>query len=428
MKNKILKIIGIIVILLLILIATFNINRILENKETNEKAESIKDISFEPYSNENNLIVLVTVQDDENGIETIEYVNKDGQQAKINGYKKNKIAIDYEIQNDGEYKFIAYNGKGEKIEKTLVIDSTNKQNDTLGDLIDIQVNPIIDSGRTATTKADITIDYKYGFGQNYYKIGNTTSWNIYNDTFQIDSYSILNSNLQNSDNRTITIYAKKEDTAKNKITITKETTELDLDMPAKPQISSTAGQYAILTSSGVKIPSTTEIQFDNRNDITNYYSLDKGNTWIKYEGQFTADTAIIMYAKSVKNNSGLETISQIAINPTANDALTSKAYDGTTSTTYTIGNNTRLRINVDPSMYGKNIYLTASENAQPGGLACYLDAILSNGSSSRIHTTTGRNPGYTRKSLTIPQNTNYLIFGTNAHPQIHWTIYEVEVN
>lgn len=426
MKNKILMIIGIIVILLLTLITIFNINKVADNKEIDKKGEAIKDISFEPYSNENNLIVLVTVQDDENGIETIEYINKDGQQAKINGYKKNKISIDYEIQNDGEYKFTAYNGKGEKIEKTLVIDSANKQNDTLGDLIDIQVNPIIDNGRTVATKADITIDYKYGFGEHYYKIGNSTPWNIYNNTFQIDSYSILNSNLQNSDNRTITIYAKNEDTAKNKITITKETTELDLDMPAKPQISATAGQYAILTSSEAKISSTTEIQFDNRNDITNYYSLDKGNTWIKYEGQFTADTAIIMYAKSVKNNSGLETISQTSISPTARDALPSWAYDGITVANV-IGYNSRLRINVDPSMYGKNIYVSAYEYAQPGNLACYIDAVLNNNTTQRIYTTQYRNPNYTRKSVTIPQNTQYLIFGTNNNQNVKWYMYEVEV-
>ena len=48
-----------------------------------KKNETIRDISFEPYSNSNNLIILVTIEDTEYGINTISYRNKNNKEINI---------------------------------------------------------------------------------------------------------------------------------------------------------------------------------------------------------------------------------------------------------------------------------------------------------------------------------------------------------
>ena len=425
MKNKILKITGIIVILLLILITGFNINKILENKEINKKGESVKDISFEPYSNENNLIVLVTIQDDENGIDTISYKNKQGKEIRVNAYKKNKIAIDYEIENDGEYTFTAYNGIGEKIEKTLVIDSTNKENDSLGDLINIQIDPIIDEGRTVATKANVSIKYNYGLGDNYYKIGKSTSWNTYNDAFQIDSYTILKENWQENDNKTITIYAKNEDAAKNKITLTKQIAELDLDMPNDSTISILhSDPYPKLTEYGIKLYNEVEIQYDNRNDITNYYSLNSGYTWIEYTGKISGDSDFCIYTKSVKNNSGLERVTIKYAQPSASDALGAQAYDKNTSTyEELLTGRYPKKVYLDESVRGKkvhlNIYMQGSNNSYTTRVMFY-----NTDSTSTELLYQGYGGGINlNENYDIPANAEYIVFtGSNI-----MRVYEINI-
>lgn len=325
-----------------------------------QKEEVIRAIEFEPYSNNEKLTVLVTIEDNEYGIDNINYEDKDGKKINVKGNGKKKIAIDYKIEKDGEYKFIAYNKNGEKFEKNLIIDSANKENDTFGDLIDIKVLPIIDDGRTMATKANVSIDYKYGFGKNYYKIGNSDSWTTYNDSFEIDSYSILKDSLQDTDNNTVTIFAKKEDNSNNRVIISKQIADLDLDMPTAPSINITkVDEYATITEDGVKVHNEATVNFDSRSDITNYYSLDKGNTWIKYAENISNDFNRYIYAKSVKNNSGLENVVKKAVEPSADDAIKMAAYDGDSNTYHQIKEYIDIGnyINIDESVCNKKVNL-----------------------------------------------------------------------
>ena len=211
-------ILNIFFIILLVIAVLIVQNKITTIDNLKKNKENTREISIEPYSNENNSIkILVNVVDTEYGIEKVIYKNNKNEDITIKAYGKNKISFDYNIEKDGEYIFTAYNKNGDKIEKKLIIDSVNKENDTLGDLIDININPIIEAGYTAAKKANVNINFKYGKGTNYYKIGNTTTWKTYDNEFQIDSNTILENNLQEEDNRTITIFAKKEDEVNNKI-------------------------------------------------------------------------------------------------------------------------------------------------------------------------------------------------------------------
>lgn len=419
MKYKLPMIIGNMFILLIILMISVNINKKLINQEIDKKSELIKNISFEPYSNENGLIVLVNIQDNENGIDTITYKGKDGKEVVVNANKKNKVAIDYKIENDGEYTFIAYNGIGEKIEKTLVIDSINKKNDTLGSLIDIQINPITDDRRTVATKANITIDYKYGLGNNYYKIGNSKVWNDYNNEFQIDSYTILDGNWQESDNKTITIYAKNEDIAKNKITITKQTTELDLDMPNDSTITILhSDPYPKLTEYGMKLYNEVEIQYDNRDDITNYYSLNSGYTWIEYTGKISGDSDFCIYTKSVKNNSGLERVTIKYVQPSANDALRSQAYDKNADT-YAEAGITYLRVYLDNSIRGKKVNLILNMYGTNGQYGSKVEFYHTDGTKTTLLSRMAGRWLYSDSNYDIPENAEYIAFGGSSTMRVH---------
>lgn len=131
--------------------------------------------------------------------------------------------------------------------------------------------------------------------------------------------------------------------------------------PEKPEIS-TDGGYPLITSHGISYSNKISIKYDEiRNDITNYYSVDNEQTWIKYDGPFTAYNSVIS-AKSVVNNTGKEVItSNVKIN-VATDALPAEAYDGDETTIVNFAGNGPKEYFVDISseMYEKEITLLLS--------------------------------------------------------------------
>lgn len=371
MKKRICYIL-IIVISIIIFFSAFSFinykNRI--TKENNIEKQNMRDITFEPYSNENNLKILVTAEDTESSIEKLKYF-EDGKEKQINCNGKTKIAIDYEVSSDGEYKFSFINKNGNTFEKTLQINNDYKEN-----LIKIQSN----SNKTLDIEANITIDYsKLLDGKATYKIGEKeTNWTNYQGQFTLTSYQVLEKNLQNNDNRTVSIYAKSEDKAKNSVIISKNIVNLDLDMPQKPEIKILEiDKYATISANGIAVSSRQQIVYDSRNDITNYYSLDNCKTWIKVDGylsdEITGFRIWKLYAKSIKNESGLEIEEEMELNPSppsANDAIGIRAYDGDTNTSFT--SKSSAKILVDSSAVGQTINVTMqgisdySSNYYPG--------------------------------------------------------------
>ena len=346
MKNK--KIFLIIFLLILVILfcgISFAIK--LNNTKIKKEKENIQNISFLPYSNKNGLVILVEVEDDEYGIKKINCFGNNNQSKEIYGYGKKKIALDYKIEEQGEYKFSFENQNGDVIEKTLVIDENYEQK-----LIDINIKADKELG----TEVEVTINYNVSLNSIFlYKIGNKEEeWKNYNGTFKVTSYDVLDANLQNEDNKTVVIYAKAEDNANNKIIISKNIINLDLDIPEKPDIKIIkSDDYATITSNGILLNSEVEIEYDKREDITNYYSLDQGKTWIKYEGKIIGLKNWRIYAKSVKNETGLESVSIKEANPANINAIGVSAYDGDDTTSFTTKSSAY--INIDNSTIGKNI-------------------------------------------------------------------------
>ena len=80
----------------------------------------MESIDFQIYSNDNNQLgILVKSKDNEYGIKTVKYKNKDGKDIEINGNGKREIALDYEISKDGNYDFSMINNNGDTVTKTL---------------------------------------------------------------------------------------------------------------------------------------------------------------------------------------------------------------------------------------------------------------------------------------------------------------------
>lgn len=315
-KIIIINIIIVVLVAILVFITDQKIANIVKNKE-----EVIKDITFEVYSNENNILkILVIAKDTENGINKLEYISEKGEEKEINGQGKSKVALDYEVKENGNYIFKAINGKGEEIQKTLTIDDEYRNN-----LIEVKVN----TETKIATHGVVTIDYHGNESKKrMYKIGENGVWTNYNGEFEIDSYKIIDKNLQDLDTKDIKIYLKIEDDAKNIVQIEKKITNIDVDIAKIPQINILdVDKYPTITKDGIINHSTISIDYDNRRDITNYYSIDNGQNWIEYTENLNLTSATII-AKSIKNESGLEVLSEKQfINASASDALRPEAYD-----------------------------------------------------------------------------------------------------
>ncbi len=250
------------------------------------------------------------------------------------------------ITENDYYTFYASDYAGNEQVYTININNI----DLTPPAIEIAVSPV----NTVTLNVTVTIDYGDATSKQY-KIGNSSTWVNYSAPFNVDSYTVMNNNLGNSD-KTLTIYAKGKDRAGNEVIETYKVLSLDIDAPAVPVINANA-QYPILTSYGVDFNSSTTIVYDSRKDVKNYYSLDNGATWIEYTGEFKLTTGTIK-AKSVKTSTGLEVTATKTVGlPT--DAIGPAAYDGNESTYISVITDQYML--VDSSMEGKNIriYWTA---------------------------------------------------------------------
>ena len=349
--------------------------------------ENDKDISFDIYAYENNnMKMLVTVTDVENGIKTIQY-ERQGQ--KINQYcnLKKRVSIDYEITEDGEYKFIAISGKDEVIEKTLIIDKAYRDQ-----IIDIQIS----SNDKIETEKEITINYR-NLENNTYKIGESSSnWIEYTQPFKINSYEILKDKLENED-KTLNIYAKSEDKANNRVIIMKQIVNLDLDMPDQPQINvSNLGDYARIEEGKIKLKSYIDIIYDSRKDTINLYSTDNGENWNEYNGAFEYEKIDIL-AKTVKKETGLNISSTRRIEPGASDAIGTVAYDGTVNTVFRTDD--IKYIDVSSDMIDKNISFEIQRGNS--GYNQYIFFIDNDGNVIESYTLTSGG----KYKYTIPENT-----------------------
>lgn len=423
LKNKknfcILILVIIFLISILVILNSKQIQKIIQNRKTEE---ANKDISFQIYSNENDILkFLVTVKDTEDGIKKIIYTLEDGQQKEIDCYGKTQVSMDYEVVQNGNYQFKVINQKDKELTKELVIDDDYRNN-----LIPIDVA----TEKSIDTRGKVKIEYPENEKfTKMYKIGENGKWTEYNGEFSIDSYEIIKENLQNKNTKKVDIYAKLEDKANNIVQIKKEIDNIDVDMPEEPKVNVLkVDEYPTLTEEWVINNSTVSIKYDDRTDITNYYSIDNGETWIKYAGDLNLDVAAII-AKSIKNDSGLEISKKEFINASALNAVNAVAYDGdeTTGIYYQERDGTLTQyLNVDNSVKGKYINLLGHGEWNFYGTFCniffYSDSgeELSKYSYGVYRVTTNLN-----ENILCPENCSKIKIELTSSENCKFTLYEI---
>ena len=278
---------------------------------------------------------------DEFGIDKVKF--EKGEQTK-EYFKKNGKGIrngsSFKVEENGKYTIYAVDYVGNEVIKVIEITNIDKE------APNIRINILTES---YGTEAEIEIEYGDSVKKEY-KIGKNGSYKEYTGTIKITSNEVLD--LVNEDG-SLTIYGRGTDEAGNVSEVSEDVYILDLDAPATPEITAGAG-YPILTEYGVKLGSKSYIKYDNRDDITNYYSIDNGATWKVYIGPFEITSGTIK-AKSVKKESGL-TIEATKKVDMPSDALGPEAYDGD-KTTSTGDLKSAVKIKVDESMGGKSAYI-----------------------------------------------------------------------
>ena len=244
--------------------------------------------------------------------------------------------------------------------KITFLNKDENQNDNQGKVFSakIQVNEYKDtiSFNVLTTALSNDIEIEINFGNalvKEYSIGNQNDYQTYNGTIHLrsnDHYSLANQD------GTITIYARTIDLNGNEVIISKDIDNLDILVPTTPIINASSG-YPVIYDTGVKFDDTLNIQFDERNGITNEVSLDNGLTWNEYTGNEHIESGVIK-ARSVSPTGIISESSKMV--SIQNNAIGANAYDissnrDTTAFYASEGSDNEYFIDIDNSAIGKNL-------------------------------------------------------------------------
>ena len=282
-------------------------------------------------------------------------------------------------------------------------------------------NVVITVDGNSYLEASVSIDYGDAVTKQY-KIGTNGTWKNYTDTFTIkasDVYSLAN------DDGTLTIYAKGTDSAGNESPEVAEVVYvLDLDMPKSPIINASAG-YPILTEYGVKPNDVLTVSYDNRDDITNYICLkdcDNEDNWKVYTGYEHVNSGIV-YAKSVKNISGLTILTSKSVVEIPNSTPLS-TYDDDNNTGYVLtkfaSGNKEVYMDVDSSMYNYDFEVDLSIPLYISFTAKFYDK-----DGNIINSKTYSN-GYRQKAVfTVPESTTKIGLYATSGGNGGVTLYEI---
>ena len=336
----------------------------------------------------------------------------------IKGKKTSKEAIDdgmelsnystFDIDENGYYTIYARDKVGNVTSKIIKIENIDKN------APDIDINVLTSK---YGTKAEIEIDY-HDNNNKQYKVGVAGEYQEYKGKFTIKSEDVYT--LANDDN-TITIFARGTDKAGNVKEVSKKVYVLDLDIPIAPIVNVSNG-YPLLTEYGVENDSEIYIVYDNRDDIDNYYSIDDGKTWERYTGPIDLQKGTIK-AKSVKKDSLLEVASSKNVSiPT--DALPKVVYDGDVTTTLPQDVAAiNYKLYVDESMYNQKLNIVSYTLRYASGYYTRVYAYDKDNTQLLVKECTKGSKA--TDTITIPENTEYLVFSSNNSVNNH--LYEVSV-
>lgn len=189
------------------------------------------------------------------------------------------------------------------------------------------------------------------------------------------------------------------------------------DKNAKPEIiQNESYSYPTLFDTGVEIGKYVTVDYGSNTD--NYYSLDNGETWNKYNDKIKIKNEGNLLAKSkVKNKINKISKKYININ-LANDSIPKEVYDDDISTGM-IGWYVQQeygRINIDSSMWGKDALMYVYTHWNTGTLYTYI--YDKNGKILNSTTNSAPSNQYWWKTVNIPLDTSYIIFKIQFNSKI----------
>ena len=138
---------------------------------------------------------------------------------------------------------------------------------------------------------------------------------------------------------------------------------LKANLNAKPEIEQNeSNAYPTLTEYGFEINKIVKIDYGENSD--NYYSLDNGNSWIKYtEDGVSVKKEGKILAKSVMNGEITKESQENITMQLASDAISKEWYDGDENTYASIGRSERKKyLLVDESAIGKKIKMKSNDS------------------------------------------------------------------
>ena len=342
------------------------------------------------------------------GIDYVGYIKgrKTSKEAIDDGVELNNYST-FDIDENGYYTIYARDKVGNVTSKVIKVENIDKN------APDIDINVLTSK---YGTKAEIEIDY-HDNNTKQYRIGSTVDYQEYKGKFTIKSEDVYT--LANDDN-TITIFARGKDKSGQIVEVSKKVYVLDLDIPTKPIIN-VSNAYPLLTEYGVENDNAIYIVYDNRDDIDNYYSIDDGKTWEKYTGPIDLQKGTIK-AKSVKKESLLEVSSSKNISlPT--DTLPKEVYDGDVNTSLPQNYGAyNYKLYVAEGMYNQKLNIISS-TLDYMNYYTRVYAYDKNGNQLLVKECTRGNK--TTDTITIPENTEYLLFSSDSSVNNH--LYEISI-
>ena len=202
---------------------------------------------------------------------------------------------------------------------------------------------------------------------------------------------------------------------------------LKANLNAKPEIKQNeSNEYPTITEYGVEINKIVKIDYGENTD--NYYSLDNGNSWIKYtEDEVSVKKEGKILAKSVINGEITKESQENITMQLASDALASAAFDKNDTSYDLINTWETKKVLIDQELIGKDIFIKLY-SYDKGGYYSFIRMYSSDGvelSSSKFATTDQD------VSITVPKNARYMTFYSAGwvNTYVAWMrIYEIGYN
>ena len=353
---------------------------------------------------------------------TVQLVGKDNLGIDKVGYAKNNVNCSkatyienmqtFTVEENGLYTICAKDKVGNTAKDLIEIKNIDKT------APDIAINILTkDYGNTL----EFEIDYKDSKTKQY-KIGNEEYKN-YTGKVKIKSEDVLS---QKNEDGSLTIYAKGIDEASNEKEVDETTYLIDLDAPKLPVINS-GSLYPILKQNEILYDDYYYIEYDNRDDIENYISLDDGKTWKEYTGSGHYHKGKIQ-AKSVKKDSGLTIVSEKDMS-LPGDALGESAYDDHEDTIEKIEKGIK-KIIIDESLRKKELNILGNAYIAGANQELSIEFYDENDTLLEKYAITSASKATIElsDSYTIPAYAKYLVFRSNDNTSTYFEIKELVIS